>query len=99
MPITFKTKSYTDITMLTDVGQKMLTMMHFGNIVPGAIFKEDVGQALSNLQACIDIENTQIDSNVSEDENERVITLSTRALPLLKLLQSAYEDGHDVSWR
>ena len=101
MPITFKTKSYADITMLNDVGEKMLKMMDFGNTVPGAIVAEDIGQALSNLQACIDIENTQTDSNDLEDDDEKepAIALETRAIPLLELLQSANANGHAVSWR
>lgn len=102
MPITFKTKSYADITMLNEVGEKMLKMMDFGNAVPGAIVARDIERALSNLQTCLDIENTLIDkddSEDSEDEEEPRVALGTRAIPLLKLLESAKANDHDVSWR
>ena len=99
MPITFKTKSYADITMLNDVGKKMLNMMNFGNAIPGAIAAEDIGTALSNLQVGIDKQNSEVDSHASEDENEPTIALRTRAVPLLELLQSANADGDSISWR
>ena len=37
MLVTFKTRAYANITMLGDVGLKMLEMMAYGNSVPGAI--------------------------------------------------------------
>ena len=99
MPVTFSTKSYADITMLNEVAESMLSMMNYGNTVPGAIIAEDVEKALLNLQACIDKEIPVIEPAVIDDEKEPAITMGTRAVPLLELLQSALTDGHNVSWR
>lgn len=99
MPITFKTKSYADITMLNETAEAMLRMMDFGDVIPGAIAAKDVGKALSNLQQCLAVESSEKDLEVSDDaEDEPMITLSTRALPLLALLQAASANGDNVSW-
>jgi len=106
MPITFTTKSYADITMLNDVGTTMLEMIDFGYLVPGAIAAKDVNQALTNLQKNLankkvekDLEDLEDLDNLDEEEKDQpIISLSTRAIPLLKLLDSAYENGNNVSW-
>ncbi|MFT6371479.1 MAG: hypothetical protein ACJAZT_000207 [Gammaproteobacteria bacterium] len=99
MPITFTTKSYADITMLNDVATVMLEMINFGQLVPGAIAAKDVHQALTNLQKNLadEIDNTEQDQE--EQDDQPTIARSTRAVPLLKLLNSANENGNDVSWR
>jgi hypothetical protein len=99
MPITFTTKSYADITMLNDVGTAMLEMINFGKLVPGAIAAKDVHQALTNLQKKLadEIDKTEQDQEGQGDQHS--IARSTRAVPLLKLLNSANENGNDVSWR
>ena len=85
--------------MLNEVADRMLKMMDFGAAVPGAIVAKDIGLALTNLQANIEIESAQIDSNDSEDENEPAVALGIRAIPLLKLLESAKANEDNVSWR
>ena len=107
MPITFTTKSYADITMLNDTGEVMLELMDFGNLMPGAIAANDVPQALSNLQKNLADKNDQKDQE--EDENEdgdededdqtSPVSMTTRAMPLLKLLKSAANHDNNVSWR
>jgi hypothetical protein len=99
MPITFTTKSYADITMLNDVGEVMLEMMSFGNLIPGAIVAKDVHQALTNLQKNLVDEYDEIDQDKEEDEDQPSIALSTRAMPLIELLKSANDNDNDVSWR
>ncbi|MFT5662771.1 MAG: hypothetical protein ACI9JR_000141 [Gammaproteobacteria bacterium] len=98
MPITFKTKTYADITMLNEVGKEILKMMDFGDRVPGAIAAKDVEQALSNLQKSLSVESNQKELDTEDGEEEPKIALSTRALPLCKLLQSAIAGDDNVSW-
>jgi hypothetical protein len=99
MPITFKTKSYADITMLNDTGEVILELMDFGNLIPGAIAAADIRQALSNLQKNLADESGQKDQDKEEDDQQPPVSLTTRAMPLLELLKSAVDNDNDVSWR
>jgi hypothetical protein len=99
MPITFTTKSCADITMLNDVGEAMLEMIDFGNLIPGAIAAQDVHQAFVNLQKKLVDESGKKSLDKEEDGDQPSVTLSTRAMPLLELLKSAVDNDNDVSWR
>jgi hypothetical protein len=98
MLITFKTKSYADIVMFGEVGKKMLKFMGFGDAVPGAIVKADLPEALQNLRNALDqIPEPSVQQDPGEDEQPE-ISLRTRALPLIKLLESAIADDNNVNW-
>ncbi|MBI4808627.1 MAG: DUF1840 domain-containing protein [Nitrosomonadales bacterium] len=69
MLVTFTTDAYADITMFGDVALKMLKMMGHSANVHGAIWAEDVPEALSRLTAAIDAEKSTpalADINVDE---------------------------------
>ena len=96
MLVTFKSKSYANIVMFGDVGTKMLEMMDYGTSIPGAIIPEDVSQALSNLQR--GLESVEQTSESAADEDQPAVSLPTRAVPLIELLQSAIDDRNHVRW-
>ncbi len=98
MLITFKTKSYANITMFGEVGMKMLEMMDYGLKIPGGVVAADVGHALQNLQQ--GLANLPVTAEVGSeiDDDQPSVALPTRAVPLLELLQSALEDENDVRW-
>ncbi len=98
MLITFKTKSYANIMMFGDVALKMLEMMDFGVSVPGAIIAEDVPRALRNLQDRIESLAEVVEPAGEANEGEPAISLHTRAVPLIELLQSAVADENIVRW-
>ena len=98
MLITFKTKSYANIMMFGDVGLKMLKMMDFGVSVPGAIIAEDVPQALRNLQDRLESVVEVVEPAGEANEGEPAVSLHTRAVPLIELLQSAVADENIVRW-
>ena len=98
MLITFKTKSYANIIMFGDVGTKMLEMMSFGVSVPGAIIAEDVAQALSNLRRGLESVSEIVEPEGDAGDDQPAVSLNTRALPLMELLQSAIEDENHVHW-
>ena len=98
MLITFKTNAYANITMFGDVGVKMLEMMNFGKVVPGAITAEDVPQALINLRQGLSKLSQQPEAAGAEDEDQPSASLHTRALPLLDLLKAAAVDDSLVRW-
>ncbi|MFV2031498.1 MAG: DUF1840 domain-containing protein [Gammaproteobacteria bacterium] len=98
MLITFKTKSYANITMLGDVARNMLEMMDFGVTVPGAIIAKDVATALENLQSGLKSIPETAPPAAETDERLPAVSLHTRAIPLIELLQSAARDDNDVMW-
>ena len=98
MLITFKTKSYANIIMFGDVGTKMLEMMGFGVSVPGAIIAEDVAQALSNLRRGLESVMEIVEPAGDAGDDQPAVSLHTRALPLIELLQSAIDDENHVRW-
>ena len=99
MLITFKTKAYANITMFGDVGLKMLELMAFGTTVPGAINPEDVPAALDNLRRGLDKIPEQVQpAGEKTDDDQPKVSLHTRAVPLIELLQAAIEDETYVRW-
>ena len=98
MLITFKTKSYANISMFGDVATKLLKMMDFGVSVPGAIIAEDVPQALDNLKQGLESVIEVVEPAGDADEDQPAVSLHTRAVPLIELLQSAIDDENLVRW-
>lgn len=99
MPITFHTKSYADITFLTDIGKQLITFMGHTPNVPGAILASDLPAAIAHLRAAItETDTPQPEADEGADEDERPFNLSKRALPLLELLAAARADKENVMW-
>lgn len=98
MLLTFKSKAYANITMFGDVGLKMLEMMAFGNSVPGAINAEDVAAALENLKAALDKMPQPVEAVGDADSDQPAVSLYTRAVPLIELLQAAIDEETYLRW-
>ena len=98
MLITFKTKSYANIMMFGDVAQKLLKMMDYGVSVPGGIIAQDLPQALNNLQRELESIVDVVESAGDAEQDQPAVSLHTRALPLIELLQSAIADQNNVRW-
>lgn len=100
MLVTFKTKAYANITMFGDVAIKLLRMMGHSGTVPGAIKTDDVPAALERLKAAIAEQrrNEAPEDAADADDGEQRVNLSTRALPLIELLEAAAKRGSDVMW-
>ena len=96
--VTFRSKSYADITMFGEVGVALLKLMDYGVTVPGGIVSADVGKALKNLQQGLLEIPEEVEPEEDEDDEPPRINLPTRALPLIELLQAAYADENDVRW-
>lgn len=100
MLVTFTTKAYADITMFGDIGKRMLKMMGHSTKVPGAILAADVPAALVRLRAAIEAEKAVPPvQDRDEDEDEPVISLATRAVPLIDLLAAAAKAKATVMWK
>jgi len=97
MLVTFTTDAYADITMFGDDALAMLKMMGHSATVPSAILAEDVPEALRKLTAAVKAAKITQPVEV-DDEDEPPVSLSNRALTLIKLLTAAAEAGSDVMW-
>ena len=98
MLITFKTSAYANIIMFGDVGLNMLEMIAFGTAVPGAINAEDVPRALDNLKLALDKMPEQVEAAGDADDDQPAVSLHTRAVPLVELLQAAAAEETYVRW-
>ncbi|MCR9313311.1 DUF1840 domain-containing protein [Vibrio alginolyticus] len=105
MLITFRCKSYANVTMFGDIGLQLIKMMGHSGTVPGAILAPDIPEALSKLTFSLAAESTAAQKDTSatgdvEDEalSEQVVSLNLRAVPLIELLKSAIDAQCDVIW-
>jgi hypothetical protein len=106
MPVTFRTKSYPDVTLFSDVARDLIRAMGHSGTVPSAIMAEDIPQALDRLKAAVAAHQTaeaEPDESADDwgDDNEpdqRAVSLAHRALPLIELLESAARDRNYVMW-
>jgi len=99
MLVTFSTDAHADITMFGDVALAMLKMMGHSATVPGAILAADVPAALSKLTAAIEAEKESAPAEQQDDdEDEPVVSMAHRAIPLIDLLTAAAKAGCNVMW-
>jgi hypothetical protein len=98
MLVTFTTDAYADITMFGDVALNMLRMMGHSATVPGAIRAEDVPEALNRLTTALNAERS---SPLPADKNndEPVVSIAHRAIPLMNLLAAAVKEKSYVTWK
>ncbi len=98
MLVTFTTDAHADITMFGDVALALLKMMGHSGTVPGAILAEDVPLALDRLKAAIEKENAPPPAD-DRDDDEPVVSMAHRALPLINLLAAAARAESNVMWK
>ncbi|SFL09947.1 protein of unknown function [Nitrosomonas aestuarii] len=101
MLVTFKT-DVGNISMFKDVALHMIKMMGHSATIPGAILAADVPSALNRLKSGINEEKISPpaveDDNEDKDEDEPVVSIANRALPLIDLLTAAIEADCNVMW-
>jgi len=73
-------------------------MMAFGSSVPGAINAEDVPTALANLKSALDKLPTQVEPAGDAGDDQPAVSVHTRAVPLVGLLQAAVADDTYIRW-
>lgn len=102
MLVHFRTEAYADITMFGDVAVRLLKLMGHSGTVPGAIKAEDVPAALEKLREGLGVHGGEPqpapDLTAEEERQEPLVSLATRAFPLVELLEAAAADGCDVLW-
>jgi len=111
MLITFSCKASGNVVMFGDVAKQMLKMMGYCETIPGAIYAEDVPIALLHLQQAITrIHRQEISVQKGADTKgedaaeydeldvEPVISLNTRAMPLIEMLKVAKREQCPIMW-
>lgn len=90
--ITFSTKEHPNITMYRADALAMIDKMGHSATVPGSILAADVPQALEKLTSAVG--NGHV---VGQDADDGV-SVTTRAAPLISLLESAAKEHKNVMW-
>ncbi|EIO4561416.1 DUF1840 domain-containing protein [Vibrio parahaemolyticus] len=105
MLITFRCRSYANVTMFGDIALEMIKMMGHSGTVPGSISAQDVPDALSKLTSALSAKNaaeenlpTDVDVDEEEEQVEHAVSLGRRAFPLIELLKSAIKEECEVMW-
>ncbi|MFW9712642.1 DUF1840 domain-containing protein [Vibrio parahaemolyticus] len=105
MLITFRCRSYANVTMFGDIALEMIKMMGHSGTVPGSISTQDVPDALSKLTSALSAKNaaeenlpTDVDVDEEEEQAEQAVSLGRRAFPLIELLKSAIKEECEVMW-
>ncbi|HCG5623423.1 TPA: DUF1840 domain-containing protein [Vibrio parahaemolyticus] len=105
MLITFRCRSYANVTMFGDIALEMIKMMGHSGTVPGSISAQDVPDSLSKLTSALSAKNaaeenlpTDVDVDEEEEQAEPAVSLGRRAFPLIELLKSAIKEECEVMW-
>jgi len=99
--ITFKTSAYANVTMFGEVAHKLLKLMGRRDTVPSAMSPADIPAALEKLQKALDADPAAGSEPAGKDEDsdrERPVSLHSRALPLIELLEAARNANATVMW-
>jgi hypothetical protein len=105
MIVKFST-SIGQLTMHGDAAVALLKGMGHSGTVPGAILAADLPVALAQLQRMLETAGDSTgaplpppaQSEEEEREREPVITLKTRAVPLLDMIRTAIARKSDLMW-
>ncbi len=104
MIVKFST-SIGQLTMHGDAAIALLKGMGHSGTVPGAILAADLPDALAQLQYMLETSGDTTgaplpppQSDEEEREREPVITLKTRAVPLLDMIRTAIARNSDLMW-
>ena len=97
--VTFSTDAHADITMFGDVALAMLKKMGHSATGPGALLAEDVPAALNSLTVAIEAEKDSQPAEQQDDDDEPVVSMAHRAMPLIDLLSAAARDECNVMWK
>jgi hypothetical protein len=99
MLVTFRTKSWGNVTMFGDVAKALLKMMGHSGTVPSALLAKDIPRALESLKRGLAAAPTpKPDPRKDDKDDEPPVPLQKRAYPLIQLLQASAAKGTDVTW-
>lgn len=102
MLVVFTNKSGGTVEMFESIALEIIKRMGRREAVPSAISKEDLPGALAQLQGEIaritQEESTNQDANSDGDDTPKSVGLSTRAYPLIQLIEQSVSDDSFLMW-
>ena len=100
MLVTFKTSAWSDITMFGSAATAILKMMGQSGNVPGALLAADIPNALKSLKHELELQAKEEESGVDaiDEDEDRPVSLHTRASPLIELFEAAASSNENVLW-
>jgi hypothetical protein len=101
MLVKFTSTATGSITMFGDIATQLIKMLGATGKVPGAMSAEDLPAAIAQLKTKL-AQQASIDNDVQDDDEEdkskQPISLASRAVPLIDLLQRAADKQAPVMW-
>lgn len=104
MLVTFRSRATEPITMFHDVALELIKMMGSSGRIPSALAADEVGPAAKRLRSALHgVPTTPVakgagDQDEDEEDEQPAVTLPTRAVPLLDLLDRAAAQHAEVMW-
>src|SRR3954466_2525810 len=103
MLVRFSSTETESIVMFHDIAVQLLKMMDATGVIPGALRAEDIPAAVKRLHERLQIGAAATPETADHQQNkardrEPAIALSTRAVPLIDLLQRAAARDATVMW-
>jgi Domain of unknown function (DUF1840) len=106
MIINFSTK-FDRLTMFAEPALALLRLAGHSGTVPGAILRDDLPMALRKLRAGLELSGHQPSpapppgeppDEDAHEPREPAVDLSTRAVPLIAMIERAMAGGSDLMW-
>jgi len=98
MLVTFRSPAAASVTMFGQNALQLLQMMGHSGKVPGAFYAEDLPARLKDLQQKLRDMDMELTNVLPDPAAEPKVSLKTRALPLIELMQKAIAKKQPVSW-
>lgn len=99
MLIEFRGENTGSVVMFGNIAVQLLKMMGMSGNTEGAIQQPDVPGAIKTLNASLSSMPAEQHKQNDDDDGDAPIGLSTRAKPLLDLLEEAVTKGGYVMWK
>lgn len=104
--IRFESDAGAPVTMSDEFALAFIRMMGHSPSVPGAILAADIADALEGLRSGVQAEQQRADeaappeeADAGGDDEPPPVRLSTRAFPLVRLLEAAARERKDLMWQ
>jgi hypothetical protein len=98
MFVKFSSEAYENITYFNDIAKRLLSLLGHSGSVPGALKASELPAALVRLQQGLEQDKKAHPASNNADDGEAEISLSTRAIPLIHLVQASIAQDCDVLW-
>ncbi|HET6756854.1 MAG TPA: DUF1840 domain-containing protein [Burkholderiales bacterium] len=99
MLVRFQSPAHASITMFGDLAKTLLKAMGASGDIPGALQAEDVPAALQRLREGIStLPPVKSEADSRQDDDSPRVSPSTRAYPLIQLLEAAAKKKQYVMW-